>query len=753
MSNPRRPETPDQALWKRWRTGERPDLSDFVRHYGPFTLSTLANVVLIDQQERWSTGERVPAENYFCLWPELAEDGERACDLIYGEFLLREQLGETPPLDEYQKRFPKHAERFLMQVRLHKALAPSPETASGGASVAMMRTGITLRPADSRGPSTFYLGEYPATWPTVPGYEILGEIGRGGMGVVYKARQISLDRIVALKTIPLTTGDKGGVPREAWLTARLQHAHIVTIFDVGQTADGSLFFAMEYVDGIDLHRLVEQNGPLPVDLACSYIRQAALGLQHAHEHGVIHRDVKPSNLIIARSGPDSEGVLKLLDLGLARMTDAPNLPAIKGPANPTTDTEHDLDARRTLTGSFVGTPDFVSPEQASSPRNVDARSDLYALGCTFYYLLTGRVPYTGPTPLAKLVQHLTGEAPPLRAGRPDVPPGVDAIVSRLMAKRPEDRYPTAGAVARALFPFTREGRRPPDLLCRAEAHEDQIRGLALSPSGNLLASVGLDGVVCLWEVGSCPPGGLRKRWQARGHTGGVLGVAFSPDGEHILTAGQDHTVRAWSAEGTPVWVARGHQEAVNSVAVAPSGMIASGSHDGTVRFWDPVTGGAMREIRAHRGPVWSVAFSPDGRTLATGGQDRIVRLWRETGELERSLAEQAAPANGVAFSPDGVHIACASTDDRIRVWEVSTGREVARLAGHEGKVTSVAFVGTNRLISSSRDFTLRLWDLGSGAERACYREHTRWVMTVCTDGTRAFSGGADRILCAWRLPE
>jgi serine/threonine protein kinase len=300
-------------------------------------------------------------------------------------------------------------------------------------------------------------------------YRVLDRLGVGGMGQVYKAEHILMRRIVALKIVarlPWTekghvTPAPGGEPsrrelvarfrRETRAAARMSHANLVTAYDAG-VARGFLFLVMEYVEGIDLGRFVSEKGPLPVPLACEAIRQAALALQYAHDRGIVHRDIKPDNLLLTWPGPatpssvgslpsmpdgtsgEGAALIKLLDLGLALPT---RLPA--GRVEP------------------AGTPDFIAPEQAQGREPLDGRSDLYSLGCTFYYLLTGRVPYPGGTCAEKLLRH--GLDVPSAVGdiRPEVPRAVAAIVERLMAKNPEQRYPGPAAVASVLWGLAEQG--------------------------------------------------------------------------------------------------------------------------------------------------------------------------------------------------------------------------------------------------------------------------------------------------------
>jgi serine/threonine-protein kinase len=265
----------------------------------------------------------------------------------------------------------------------------------------------------------------------IPGYTILSKLGRGGMGVVYKARQNSVDRLVAIKVLSsLLTEDPQFVKRfmnEARAVAKLDHRHIIPVFDAGE-AHGLYYFVMEYVEGKDLARIVEESGPLPEEAARRYLLQTAEALHYVHSKGMIHRDIKPENLILAKSG-----LLKLADFGLARTQGS---------------------AALTDPGAILGTPRFISPEQAQGVA-VDIRSDLYSLGASYYFLLTGQPPYEGPTPVATALKHLNDPIPDPRAAKPEVSEASAEIVRRLMQKEPRDRFQTPADLIEAI-----RGRAP-----------------------------------------------------------------------------------------------------------------------------------------------------------------------------------------------------------------------------------------------------------------------------------------------------
>ncbi len=271
-------------------------------------------------------------------------------------------------------------------------------------------------------------------------YVILGELGEGGMGCVYKAMHRRMDRVVALKVLPATlTSEASAVlrfEREIKAISRVLHPNIVTAFDANE-AKGVHFLVMEYIEGTDLYALVWKEGPLPVAHAIGAIRQAARGLGYAHRKGIVHRDVKPANLI-----QDAEGTVKVLDLGLARLR-----PSMGSYQEPTTQ------AKLTGVNSMMGTVDFMAPEQALDARHADHRADIYSLGCTLYYLLTARAAYCGDTVTKKILAHREHPIPSLCRVRDDVSVDLDTLAGWMMAKRPEDRPQSMEEVLTALEPM------------------------------------------------------------------------------------------------------------------------------------------------------------------------------------------------------------------------------------------------------------------------------------------------------------
>ncbi len=272
-------------------------------------------------------------------------------------------------------------------------------------------------------------------------YRILDHIGKGGVSHVYKAIDKRHQRVVALKVIHpdlLSNVEAyGRLQREMMAATRLNHPNIVKALDV-DLRSRSHYYAMELVEGTDLQKMLQLSGALPLSVACNFIRQAALGLQHAHELGLVHRDIKPANLVFIEEGH----LIKILDFGLARLHQSKQT--------------KQQDVNLTMEGSLIGTADYLAPEQSKNPSGVDIRADIYSLGCTLFHMLAGQPPFPGGTAIHKIYMHQSQEpSPPLEERRPEVPTALAAVVRKMMAKNPEERYRTPAAVAAALSAFAR----------------------------------------------------------------------------------------------------------------------------------------------------------------------------------------------------------------------------------------------------------------------------------------------------------
>ena len=297
------------------------------------------------------------------------------------------------------------------------------------------------------------VSDLPSELTNHPRYRVVELLGKGGMGNVYKAQHSLMNRTVAVKVIDRqivkNTQAVERFQREVQSAAQLAHANIVTAYDAEQAGDLHLL-VMEYVPGDNLADVVKREGPLKVEHACNYIRQAALGLQHAHDSGMVHRDIKPHNLMVT-----GDEQLKVLDFGLATLADR-SLSSDAGELK-----KSDAASNLTSAGSIMGTPDFISPEQATDASAADIRSDIYSLGCTFFYLLTGRPPFSKGTALDRIKAHSEQEVESIESIRDDVPPELAEVLRRMMAKKPSERFQSPAAVADALAPFVDAHRTTP----------------------------------------------------------------------------------------------------------------------------------------------------------------------------------------------------------------------------------------------------------------------------------------------------
>ena len=620
-------------------------------------------------------------------------------------------------------------------------------------------------------------------------YVILERLGEGGMGQVFKARHLRMDRVVALKVI---RKEKLSNPeavkrfhREMQAVGQLSHPNVVLAFDADQAA-GTHFYAMEYVEGIDLDRRLRESGPLPIVDACEYLRQAALGLQHAHERGLVHRDIKPGNLMVttapARDGKGPETVVKLLDLGLARIH-PPDDPAASA---------------LTQEGLVMGTVDYLAPEQAINSHLVDIRADIYSLGCTFYHLLTGQVPYPGGSAMERLLRHREQEPTPAEKLRPDLPPTVAAMVRRLMAKRPEDRYQTPAEVAaectvvldpaaQAQFNAAAINSSPAPIPASITSMDAQNAWAEMTASPSLPTEtvlhaprssspwrrravyLGLGGAALL--LGLCLLSPLingKKQFQegdkavepdgvvtnsAMVTLKGILDRFENPatDSEDVRLALLDFRVQYAGTDQARI--------ANEKLGLLPSPL---DKLERNPRFSQGMGSRFGGELFVHLfgklgtrsdPPCWSVAFSPDCRTIAAAGEEQIIRLWSgSSGEARPELSGHKGSVRAIAFSPDSKTLASASNDRTIRLWDLTKFPVTAMVLEHEPISTVLLFSPDGHTLASScMDGKVYLWDVSSGKQRSVLDGHTGPVRSLAfsPDNKTLASGGVDLTVCVW----
>src|SRR5262245_9858561 len=431
-------------LGRQWRCGKAPVLEDFLADWssaGPrpaVSARELAELVSFDQRERWRRDQRPAAEEYLRRFPQLLSDDELALDVIYNEFLLREELGQEHRSLEYQLRFPDFAETLRDQIEFHQTMA------ANGSS---RRSDLDTRRSESATRQNSAAGErrLPVHLTHfVPGYEILSELGRGGMGIVYRARQLSLNRLVALRVLrPSDSGSSALLsrcPAEAEVVARLHHPNIVQVYDYGEH-DGLPYLALELVDGSSLGTTTGGNSRTARE-AAEIVVTLARAVQLAHELGIVHRDLKPANVLIAAPAQGAPGrtTIKITDFGLAKIF-------------------REGEESQTQTGTIVGTPSYMAPEQARGQvALVGPAVDVYALGAILYELLTGQPPFKAATAMETLHLVLTTEAVSPARHQPRLPRDLVTIVTRCLLKEPRLRYGSAAELADDLQRFL--GDRP-----------------------------------------------------------------------------------------------------------------------------------------------------------------------------------------------------------------------------------------------------------------------------------------------------
>jgi serine/threonine protein kinase len=488
-----------------------------------------------------------------------------------------------------------------------------------------------------------------------PKYKLLGLLGKGGMGTVYKAEHRAMKRLVALKMIAGSLiNNAASVKRfeqEIVAAARLSHPNVVTAYDAEEYA-GFHFLVMEFVEGVDVGQIVKTGGPLPVVDACDYVRQAAMGLQHAFEQGMVHRDIKPQHLIRT---PD--GRIKILDFGLARFV-----------------SESAPGAGLTESRAIMGTPDYVAPEQLQDSRKADIRADIYGLGCTLYFLLTGQPPFPAGTAFQKYMAHVDRAPQSVAELRKDLPPGLPPIVERMMAKLPALRFQTPMDVAQALVPIINSAASP-------ETQRDKTdKPGALQPSR--LVTIPAPPEAFQPEIDERAPADplpARTRGRVKRKRGSRSSKSIARRIGGLLS---EHKIKLVLLALLAGAIILGRSVAYRIEWIYPSGLYPIGEYE-------PVAG-----------PIKSVAFSGDGEKIVAGGDGGVLNLWNRTSGRRVDFGENPTPISRVAISSDGAYVA-AATEGGIGLWEAKVGGQHWRCDA--SRCNTVAFVLNNQIFCAGSE--------------------------------------------------
>ena len=564
---------------------------------------------------------------------------------------------------------------------------------------------------------------FTASASAIPGYHIEGILGRGAMGVVYKARHLALKRVVALKMI-LSGGHAGEGERqrfraEAEAAARLQHPNIVQVHEVGEH-EGLPYAALEYVEGGTFAERLKR-GPVSPREAAEVISSVAGAMHLAHSRNIIHRDLKPANILL-----DAKGSPKVTDFGLARQLDS--------------------DIGQTQTGTALGTPSYMSPEQAAGEsKHVGPAADVYALGAILYECLTGRPPFQGTSVVATLDMVRSQEPVALHLLRAGVPADLETICLKCLRKEPEKRYASADALANDLRRWQRREpirARPVPMWERmllSARRRQALAALVVLVPVFLAALLGL-GIWSYLQISRALADANAEKLKSQRMSAGLAldrGLQLCHEGkvsEGMLWLAESLVVNpeedrgfadvvrlnlnAWRATMTVQRSLIGHERWARCVAYSPDGMTCVTAAGGSVRRWDGLTGEPVGQALDHSGEVLAMAFSRDGRLLATGTDDKSVRIWDiATGKLIGQPIPQPDFVNSVEFSPDGRWLMATtgyrdySVASSARVWEVASGKPASPPLPHPATIRGGVFTPDGRLaITGAYDGLIRFWD-------------------------------------------